>query len=61
MPFDVIGDIHGRADALHRLLRWMGYSQQSGTWKHAERAKKLKNWIDSTTTLGFPFVYTFQA
>jgi hypothetical protein len=37
MPFDIIGDIHGQADALHRLLRWMGYSQQSGTWKHAER------------------------
>jgi hypothetical protein len=48
MPFDVIGDIHGQADALHRLLRWMGYSQQSGTWKHPERtAVFVGDYIDA--------------
>jgi hypothetical protein len=48
MPFDIIGDIHGQADALHRLLRWMGYSQQGGTWKHAERtAVFVGDYIDA--------------
>lgn len=37
MLFDIIGDVHGQADALHRLLRLLGYSPQGGTWKHAER------------------------
>jgi hypothetical protein len=37
MSIDVIGDIHGQADALHRLLSSMRYSQECGTWRHAER------------------------
>lgn len=37
MPFDVIGDIHGQADALYRLLEQMGYTQRRGTWRHNER------------------------
>lgn len=48
MPIDVIGDIHGQADALYRLLRSMGYRQQSGTWKHSERtALFVGDYIDS--------------
>jgi hypothetical protein len=41
MPFDIIGDIHGQADALHRLLRSMGYDQRRGAWKHSERTAVL--------------------
>ncbi len=35
--YDVIGDIHGHADALERLLGAMGYAEQGGTWRHPER------------------------
>jgi hypothetical protein len=28
--YDFIGDIHGHADALERLLRQLGYSPQKG-------------------------------
>lgn len=35
--YDIIGDIHGQANALHRLLQKMGYVLQKGTWKHPER------------------------
>ena len=35
--YDLIGDIHGHADALQRLLRQLGYSQQQGVYKHPER------------------------
>ena len=35
--YDLIGDIHGHADALRRLLRQLGYSQQQGVYKHPER------------------------
>jgi hypothetical protein len=34
---DVIGDIHGHADALERLLRQLGYSLQDGVYGHATR------------------------
>lgn len=48
MQIDVIGDIHGQADALHRLLRSMAYRQQSGTWKHSERtALFVGDYIDA--------------
>ena len=32
MNFDIIGDIHGHADALVELLAKMGYHQQGGVW-----------------------------
>jgi hypothetical protein len=35
--FDVIGDIHGHADALARLLEGLGYRLREGVYRHAER------------------------
>jgi len=35
--FDVIGDIHGHADALRRLLAKLGYELRDGCWRHPER------------------------
>jgi hypothetical protein len=35
--YDIIGDIHGQADALLALLAELGYQQQRGAWRHAER------------------------
>ncbi len=44
---DLIGDIHGHADALERLLRKLGYSRQNGVYRHAERqAIFLGDFID---------------
>ena len=37
MNYDVIGDIHGHADALKALLKGMGYRQTSGAWQHSDR------------------------
>jgi len=37
MKLDIIGDIHGHCDTLERLLAKLGYSSQSGAWKHADR------------------------
>lgn len=37
MNCDVIGDIHGHADALHRLLSKLGYRERGGAYRHAER------------------------
>jgi len=38
MPgFDVIGDIHGHADALIPLLRAMDYRERDGIYRHASR------------------------
>ena len=34
---DLIGDIHGHADALQKLLKTLGYSRQKGVYKHPER------------------------
>lgn len=34
---DLIGDIHGYADALERLLRRLGYSRERGVYRHPER------------------------
>lgn len=31
--YDVIGDIHGHADALTGLLRTMGYAERDGAWR----------------------------
>ena len=37
MGYDVIGDVHGHADALKELLLAMGYSDVSGHWRHPDR------------------------
>ena len=36
--FDLIGDIHGRADELKVLLTKLGYEKQSGCYRHPERS-----------------------
>ena len=35
--YDIIGDIHGQAGKLERLLAFMGYSQIAGIWMHPTR------------------------
>lgn len=35
--FDIIGDVHGHAGALRRLLGSLGYEEQEGVFRHPER------------------------
>ena len=35
--YDLVGDIHGHADALHRPLRELDYAEIEGTFRHPER------------------------
>ncbi|WP_233716801.1 metallophosphoesterase [Ketobacter alkanivorans] len=35
--YDIIGDVHGCADALVRLLRKLEYREQNGVWHHPAR------------------------
>ncbi len=35
--YDLIGDIHGHADALIRLLDALGYQKRGGVYSHPER------------------------
>lgn len=35
--YDIIGDLHGHADALRRLLRKLGYSELQGAFRHDTR------------------------
>lgn len=35
--YDLIGDIHGEADALEALLKKLGYRQRHGCYRHPER------------------------
>lgn len=37
MNHDIIGDIHGHADALEALLLDLGYRQRAGAWRHPDR------------------------
>lgn len=37
MDYDIIGDIHGHAHALHRLLKHLGYAERGGAWRHPQR------------------------
>jgi len=37
MNYDIIGDIHGHADALKALLQYMGYRERRGAWRHPDR------------------------
>lgn len=34
--YDIVGDVHGRADALHRLLSLLGYQRRAVSWFHSE-------------------------
>jgi hypothetical protein len=45
--YDLIGDIHGHADELERLLAVLGYRESSGTYRHPQRrAIFLGDFID---------------
>ncbi|HSC84984.1 MAG TPA: metallophosphoesterase [Pseudomonas sp.] len=35
--YDLIGDVHGCAHTLARLLEQMGYRRQAGVWRHPQR------------------------
>ena len=35
--YDLVGDIHGHANALHRLLSKLGYAKCKGVFRHPER------------------------
>lgn len=35
--YDIIGDVHGCADELERLLHNMGYQEVDGAWRHPDR------------------------
>ena len=35
--YDIIGDVHGYASLLKKLLKTMGYVRTNGTWQHPER------------------------
>jgi hypothetical protein len=37
LGYDIIGDIHGHADALVALLEKLGYEKHSRAWRHPER------------------------
>lgn len=35
--YDIIGDIHGYAEPLQRLLEKLDYTESNGTWRHPDR------------------------
>ena len=35
--YDLIGDVHGCAHTLERLLEQLGYKRQRGVWQHPRR------------------------
>jgi hypothetical protein len=35
--YDVIGDVHGHATQLHRLLETLGYTEREGAYRHGDR------------------------
>ena len=35
--YDVIGDVHGHAELLEKLLKGLGYTLKDGAWHHSER------------------------
>jgi hypothetical protein len=35
--YDLVGDIHGHADALHRLLHKLDYTEVKGVFRHPQR------------------------
>lgn len=45
--YDIIGDIHGHAEPLKRLLHRLGYTETGGVWRHPTRkALFLGDYID---------------
>jgi hypothetical protein len=34
MSYDIVGDVHGHADALKALLRSLDYQERNGAWRH---------------------------
>lgn len=45
--YDIIGDIHGHADELVKLLQLLGYEKRQGAYRHPQRmALFLGDWID---------------
>jgi len=47
MSYDIIGDIHGHADALEVLLTDLGYRNMGGAWRHlARQALFVGDFID---------------
>lgn len=38
MNYDIIGDVHGHAEALKALLGELGYRDRSGAWRHPDRS-----------------------
>jgi hypothetical protein len=41
MNFDIIGDVHGHADALKMLLRSLGYEERNGAWRHGDGRRAI--------------------
>lgn len=41
MHYDIIGDIHGHADELEKLLQKLGYNLTNGTYRHPENRKVI--------------------
>ena len=39
--YDIIGDIHGHADALERLLQKMGYRRKAGVYQHPNQRQAV--------------------
>lgn len=35
--YDILGDIHGQASTLEQMLLRLGYSDDSGVFRHSER------------------------
>ena len=35
--YDIIGDVHGCAHTLEKLLEQMGYARVGGVWRHPQR------------------------
>jgi len=35
--YDIIGDVHGHAELLERLLTQLGYRHKNGAWRHPDR------------------------
>lgn len=51
--YDLIGDIHGHADTLQRLLKALGYERREGVYRHPERqAIFLGDFIDRGPKIG---------
>lgn len=51
--YDLIGDIHGHADALHALLATLGYEPRKGIYRHPTRqAVFLGDFIDRGPKIG---------